>query len=73
MSGYDLKALSDASQAVTVPIIALGGAGRAEHFSEAITAGASAVAAGSMFVFHGPRRAVLINYPEHLRGRMDRA
>ena len=28
-----------------------------------IAAGASAVAAGSMFVYWGPRRAVLINYP----------
>jgi len=70
MSGYDLTALRDASQAVTVPIIALGGAGRVEHFSEAIAAGASAVAAGSMFVFHGPRRAVLINYPEQPRDQV---
>jgi cyclase len=32
----------------------------------AIKAGASAVAAGSMFVFHGPRRAVLITYQDDL-------
>lgn len=69
MCGYELDALREASEAVSVPVIALGGAGRAEHFSQAIDVGASAVAAGSMFVFHGPRRAVLINYPEHLRIR----
>jgi cyclase len=36
-----------------------------EDLNEAVQNGhASAVAAGSMFVFHGPRRAVLINYPQ---------
>jgi imidazole glycerol-phosphate synthase subunit HisF len=34
-----------------------------EDFGEAVRAGASAVAAGSMFVFVGKRRAVMINYP----------
>jgi len=51
------------SQTVSIPVVACGGAGRVEHFAEAIRHGASAVAAGSMFVFHGKRRAVLISYP----------
>jgi len=49
---------------VSIPVIASGGAGKLEDFSEAVhKSGASAVAAGSMFVFHGRHRAVLINYP----------
>jgi cyclase len=64
MTGYDLKLIQDVSKAVDVPVIASGGAGCLDHFSEAVTVGrASAVAAGSMFVFYGPHRAVLISYP----------
>lgn len=65
MSGYDLELLQSVSQAVNVPVVACGGAGSLQHFAEAVRAGgASAVAAGSMFVFYGKHRAVLINYPE---------
>jgi cyclase len=64
MAGYDLPLVSEVAAAVPVPVIALGGAGNASHLQTAIGAGASAVAAGSMFVLHGPRRAVLITYPE---------
>jgi cyclase len=45
-------------------VVALGGAGRLQDFGDAAEAGAAGVAAGSMFVFHGPHRAVLITYPE---------
>jgi cyclase len=65
MGGYDLKLLREISAAVTVPVIACGGAGNVDHFAQAVQdGGASAVAAGSLFVFMGPHRAVLINYPE---------
>ncbi|MDO9418351.1 AglZ/HisF2 family acetamidino modification protein [Pararhizobium sp.] len=65
MSGYDLKLIREVSDTVSVPVIACGGARNVEDFSEAVSVGhASAVAAGSMFVFYGPHRAVLINYPE---------
>jgi len=65
MSGYDLDLISMVSGAVTIPVIAFGGAGRNSDLYHAIQDGkASAVAAGSLFVFHGPRKAVLINYPE---------
>jgi cyclase len=44
-------------------VIALGGAGGYADFAPALVAGASAVAAGSMFVLNGKHRAVLISYP----------
>jgi cyclase len=65
MSGYDLELIRMISSQVHIPVIACGGAGTAEHLGEAVhQAGASAVAAGSLFVFHGRHRAVLINFPE---------
>jgi cyclase len=64
MSGYDLNLIRMVSNAVTVPIIACGGAGKLQDFAAAVKYGnASAVAAGSLFVYHGKRRAVLVNYP----------
>lgn len=62
--GYDLELIHSVSSCVTIPIIALGGARNFTDYKEAIEKGyASAVAAGSRFVYHGPRNAVLINYP----------
>lgn len=63
-TGFDLDLLRLVTAAVRIPVIASGGAGRLSDFKAAVDAGASAVAAGSMFVFHGPHRAVLITYPE---------
>lgn len=66
MNGYDVALLKKISDAVQVPVVACGGAGKLEHFREAVVdGGASAVAAGSMFVFHGKHRAVLITYPKY--------
>lgn len=66
MEGYDIDLLSKVSQTVSVPVIASGGAGKLEDFRSAVCQGhASAVAAGSLFVFYGPHRAVLITYPEY--------
>ncbi|UYN82570.1 MAG: AglZ/HisF2 family acetamidino modification protein [Microcella sp.] len=67
--GYDLKLIESVAAAVTVPIIALGGAGGFDDFAPALEAGASAVAAGSMFVLNGKHRAVLISYPTPERVR----
>ena len=64
MNGYDLALVRDVAQAVDVPVVALGGAGSLQHFGDAIQAGAAATAAGSLFVFQGPHRAVLITYPD---------
>lgn len=64
MGGYDLELLRSVTQVIDVPVMACGGAGKVDHLVDAIIdGGASAVAAGSMFVFHGKHRAVLINYP----------
>lgn len=66
MNGYDLTLLRRVTEAVRVPVVACGGAGSLADFNAAVTAGgASAVAAGSLFVFHGKHRAVLITYPEY--------
>jgi len=65
MKGYDLDLISRVAQAVTIPVVALGGAGGLDDLREAYDkTHASALAAGSMFVYHGPRRGVLINYPD---------
>jgi cyclase len=63
MGGYDLDLVSSVSEAVSIPVIAAGGAGSVSDFAKATDAGAGAVSAGAMFVFHGPHRAVLITYP----------
>ncbi len=63
MKGFDLDLIRTVSAGVSVPVMACGGAGGLHHLQEALEAGASAVAAGSMFVFHGRHRAVLITYP----------
>ena len=62
--GYDLELVRSVATAVSIPVVACGGAGCVQDFVAAVDAGASAVAAGSMFVFKGRHRAVLINYPE---------
>jgi cyclase len=61
--GYDLTLIRDISHAVSVPLIACGGASEIDDFARAVASGASAVAAGSMFVFQRPHNAVLISYP----------
>lgn len=61
--GYDLDLVRDVCAGLDVPVIAHGGAGDLGHLAEAFGAGAAGVAAGSLFVFQGPHRAVLINYP----------
>ena len=64
MEGYDLELIHEVSAAVDIPVVALGGAGTVDHLGQGLAAGAAAVAAGSMFVFHGRHRAVLVTYPE---------
>lgn len=65
MLGYDLELIKIVSDVVDIPVIACGGAWELNHLKEATEKGyASAVAAGSMFVFHGARKGILVNYPE---------
>lgn len=64
MQGYDLDLVRRVADAVTIPVVALGGAGTVADLVRGHAEGhATAVAAGSLFVFQGPRRGVLINYP----------
>jgi cyclase len=64
MAGYDIPLIRSVADAIQVPLIACGGAGKLLDFHDAIQKGrASAVAAGSLFVFVGKLRAVLITYP----------
>jgi cyclase len=64
MEGMDVDVIKLVSSVVSVPLVACGGAGK---FSDLVIAvkegGASAVSAGSFFVFHGKHKAVLITYP----------
>jgi cyclase len=64
MAGYDLDAIREVAEAVSIPVVALGGAGALGDLVRAVrVGGASAAAAGSLFVFTGVHRAVLITYP----------
>lgn len=63
-SGYDLDLINQLSTKVNIPIVACGGASSIDSFLPAIQHGASAVAAGSMFVYTGSTRGILINYPK---------
>ncbi|HEY8609592.1 MAG TPA: AglZ/HisF2 family acetamidino modification protein [Noviherbaspirillum sp.] len=65
MEGFDLALVSRVAEAVSIPVVAAGGAGKLSHLREAVDRGASAAAAGSLFVFHGRHKAVLITYPNY--------
>lgn len=63
MNGYDISLIKNIAEAVSIPVIALGGAGNIDHMKEAGSlAFANGLAAGSMFVYHGSRKGILINY-----------
>ena len=62
-TGYDLNLIHQVSEATQVPVVACGGAGSRDHFRGAVEAGASAVAAGSLFVYQKKDMGVLITFP----------
>jgi cyclase len=65
MSGYDLNVTKSISEAVGIPVVALGGAGNLQHLKEVYDASyAGGLAAGSIFIYKGTRNGVLISYPE---------
>lgn len=71
--GYDLELVQQVADAVDIPVIACGGAGNYNDLSEVIEqTHASAAAAGSLFVFYGPHRGVLITYPEEKLSAMSK-
>ena len=67
MAGYDNKIIDAIRDVVSIPITVLGGAGSIEDIGQMINQhGIIGVAAGSLFVFKGKYKAVLINYPNSL-------
>lgn len=69
MQGLDVELIQEASRRLEIPIVACGGAGTLEHLQQAEAAGASAIAGGSMFVFRGKQRGILISYPNEAQLR----
>lgn len=64
MKGYDLALVNEIREAISLPISVLGGAGSLKDIAALIHCfGIIGAAAGSLFVFKGIYRAVLINYP----------
>jgi cyclase len=64
MTGYDEQLVKRIAESVTIPVVALGGAGNPGHMAHLNrVVSLNGLAAGSMFVYHGPRHAVLVNYP----------
>jgi len=65
MKGYDLEFAQNIRKALDIPMTVLGGAGSLEDIGQLVrTCGVVGAAAGSLFVFKGTYRAVLINYPK---------
>jgi imidazole glycerol-phosphate synthase subunit HisF len=63
--GYDLELLKKITEAVSVPVIANGGAGNVQHIGDAVfKAGVSAAALGSMVVYQQKGMGVLVNFPD---------
>lgn len=68
MKGYDIDLARLMRASLKIPLTVLGGAGSLEHIGELLSAcGVIGCAAGSLFVFKGRYRAVLINYPTALQ------
>jgi len=64
MNGYDLGLIKDVKNKVNIPLTVIGGAGSIHDIGEVIHQnGIIGVGAGSLFVFKGKYRAVLIHYP----------
>jgi len=67
-TGFDVDITRKVSEAVNVPVIANGGAGRIDHIAEVVKKGkASAVALGSMVVYQQKGMGVLINFPDKIK------
>ena len=65
MKGYDINLIKSVRDSISLPMTVLGGAGSLEDIEGLITQfGIIGAAAGSLFVFKGKYRAVLINYPD---------
>ena len=66
LNGYDIKLIQTICEDISVPVIVNGGAKSVEDFANVIrNTNITALSAGSMFVFYGPHKAVLITYPKY--------
>lgn len=65
--GYEVDVIKEIAHAIHIPVIACGGAGSHNDFQKAVDAGASAVAAGSLFLYQKKRMGILINFPSGLK------
>ncbi|MCX8486121.1 MAG: HisA/HisF-related TIM barrel protein, partial [Crocinitomicaceae bacterium] len=63
--GFDLNLLQQIVGSVQIPVVVSGGASTNADFDAAKQAGASGMAAGSMFIYQRPHNAVLISYPSN--------
>jgi cyclase len=63
--GFDINLLQEVVESVQIPVVVSGGANSKADFDAAKQAGASGMAAGSMFVYQRPHNAVLISYPSN--------
>ena len=64
-TGFDVELTRRVSEAVTIPVIANGGAGNIQHIGEVVKQGhASAVSLGSMVVYQKKEMGVLVNFPD---------
>lgn len=67
MKGYDLNLIDKIAETISIPLTVLGGAGSMSDIEKVIEKhGVIGIAAGSLFVFKGPYKAVLINYPTQI-------
>ena len=65
MEGYDIGLVQKVAELVSIPVVSLGGAGKWEHIIELNSiVSLNGLGAGSLFIYHGERNAVLVNYPE---------
>lgn len=64
MQGYDIELVKSVVESVSIPVVAIGGAGSIQDLKEVLASGhAHAAAGGSMFVYYGRLKAVLITAP----------
>ncbi len=69
MQGYDIKMIKEVTKNVNIHVTVCGSAGKVDDLYKAIHKGrANAVAAGSLFVYYGSRKSILINYPDCCTG-----
>jgi len=71
MQGYNIELLKNVAKNLCIPTVGLGGAASLDDMESAyLQANLAGLAAGSLFVYHGSQKGVLINYPAKKRIRM---